>query len=64
LRSSTNGLPSRVNVRARRSSGAITPNEAAALSVLVGNVAKAVATFELAERMALLGAQMASKGGE
>jgi len=32
--------------------------------VLVGNVGKAVETFELAERIALLEAQMASKGGE
>jgi hypothetical protein len=32
--------------------GEVTPGEAASLSMLVGNVAKAVETFELAERLA------------
>jgi Family of unknown function (DUF5681) len=41
--------------------GEITPNEAASLSMLVGNVAKAVETFELAERLAKLEEQLAVK---
>jgi hypothetical protein len=43
--------------------GEITPNEAAALSMFVGNVAKAVETFELSERLARLEEQMAPKAG-
>jgi hypothetical protein len=35
--------------------GDITPNEASALSNLVGNTAKAIETFELSERLAPLG---------
>jgi hypothetical protein len=42
--------------------GEITPNEAAALSVLVGNVAKAVETAELAERLAKLEERITAKG--
>ena len=42
--------------------GEITPGEAASLSMLVGNVAKAVETFELAARMAKLEKQLAAKG--
>jgi hypothetical protein len=42
--------------------GEVTPNEAASLSQLVGNVAKAVETFELSERLAKLEEQMATKG--
>jgi hypothetical protein len=34
--------------------GGLTPGEAASLSMLVGNVAKVVETFELAERLAKL----------
>jgi hypothetical protein len=34
--------------------GQVTPGEAALLSTLVGNVAKAVETFELSERLAKL----------
>lgn len=45
------------------SAGEITPNEAAALSTLVGNVGKAVETVELAERLAKLEEQMVAKGG-
>lgn len=44
-------------------SGEITPDEAAALSTLVGNVAKAIETSELAERLAKLEEQVAAKGG-
>jgi hypothetical protein len=44
-------------------SGDITPGEAASLSTLVGNVAKAVETVELAERLAKLEEQMTEKGG-
>jgi hypothetical protein len=43
--------------------GQITPGEAASLSQLVGNTAKAVETFELADRLARLEEQMAAKGG-
>jgi hypothetical protein len=43
-------------------SGEITPGEAASLSQLVGNVAKAVETFELAVRMTKLEEQLAAKG--
>jgi hypothetical protein len=42
--------------------GEVTPGEAASLSTLVGNVAKAVETFELSERLAKLEKQMATKG--
>jgi hypothetical protein len=43
--------------------GDITPGEAASLSMLVGNVAKAVETVELSERLAKFEEQMAAKGG-
>jgi hypothetical protein len=43
--------------------GQITPGEAASLSTLVGNVAKAIETIELAERLAKLEEQIAAKGG-
>jgi hypothetical protein len=43
--------------------GDITPNEASALSNLVGNTAKAIETFELSERLARLEEQMSAKGG-
>jgi hypothetical protein len=42
--------------------GEITPGEAASLSTLVANTAKAVETFELAERLGKLEEQMAAKG--
>jgi hypothetical protein len=42
--------------------GEITPGEAASLSQLVANTAKAVEIFELAERLAKLEEQMAAKG--
>jgi Family of unknown function (DUF5681) len=42
--------------------GEVTPGEAASLSMLVGNTAKAIETFELAERLAKLEEQMAVKG--
>ncbi len=42
---------------------AITPGEAASLSTLVANTAKAVETFELAERLTRLEEQTAAKGG-
>ena len=42
--------------------GDITPNEASALSNLVGNTAKAIETFELSERLARLEEQVAVKG--
>jgi hypothetical protein len=43
-------------------SGEITPGEAASLSVLVGNVAKAVETVEIVARLAKLEEQLAAKG--
>jgi Family of unknown function (DUF5681) len=43
--------------------GDITPGEAASLSMLVGNVAKAVETFELAERLSRLEERIAAQGG-
>ena len=39
--------------------GAVTPSEAAALSTAVSGVAKAVETYELADRLAKLEAQLA-----
>ena len=39
--------------------GEVTPGEAASLSMLVGNTAKAIETFELAERLAKLEEQRA-----
>jgi hypothetical protein len=42
--------------------GEITPSEAASLSTLVANTAKAVETFELAERLTRLEEQAAAKG--
>jgi Family of unknown function (DUF5681) len=42
--------------------GEITPGEAASLSTLVANTAKAVETFELAERLTRLEEQTAAKG--
>jgi hypothetical protein len=42
--------------------GEVTPGEAASLSALVATTAKAVETFELAERLAKLEEQMAAKG--
>jgi hypothetical protein len=42
--------------------GEITPGEAASLSTLVGNTAKAVETFELAERLTRLEEQMGTRG--
>jgi Family of unknown function (DUF5681) len=44
--------------------GQVTPGEAASLSALIGNTAKAVETFELSERLAKLEAQMASKANQ
>jgi Family of unknown function (DUF5681) len=44
-------------------SGEITLDEGAALSTLIGNVAKAVETAELAERLAKLEEQIAANGG-
>jgi hypothetical protein len=44
------------------SDGEITPGEAASLSTLVANTAKAVETFELADRLAKLEEQMTAKG--
>jgi hypothetical protein len=43
--------------------GEVTPGEAASLSMLVGNVAKAVETFELSTRLAKLEEPLAAKGG-
>ena len=42
--------------------GAVTPSEAAALSTALSCVAKAVETYELADRLAKLEEQMAAKG--
>jgi hypothetical protein len=42
--------------------GSITPSEAASLSAAVGSVAKAVETYELADRLAKLEEQLAAKG--
>jgi hypothetical protein len=42
--------------------GDITPGEAASLSTLVGNVAKAIETVEIVARLAKLEEQLASKG--
>jgi hypothetical protein len=42
--------------------GDITPGEAASLSTLVANVAKAVETFELADRLSRLEEQIAANG--
>jgi len=42
-------------------SGEITPGEAASLSALVGNVAKAIETAELAERIAKLEAAQTAR---
>jgi hypothetical protein len=42
--------------------GEVTPGEAALLSQLVANTAKALETFELAERLNKLEEQMAAKG--
>jgi hypothetical protein len=42
--------------------GAVTPSEAAALSTALSGVAKAVETYELADRLAKLEEQMAAKG--
>jgi hypothetical protein len=42
--------------------GSITPSEAASLSAAVGGVAKAVETYELADRLAKLEEQLAAKG--
>jgi hypothetical protein len=41
--------------------GAVTPSEAAALSTALSGVAKAVETYELADRLAKLEEQMAAK---
>jgi hypothetical protein len=43
-------------------SGDITPGEAASLSTLVGNVAKAVETVEIVPRLAKLEEQLAARG--
>jgi hypothetical protein len=43
--------------------GTVTPSEAAALSTAVSGVAKAVETYELAERLTRLEEQTAAKGG-
>jgi hypothetical protein len=42
-------------------SGDITPGEAASLSTLVGNVAKAVETVEIVPRLAKLEEQLAAR---
>jgi hypothetical protein len=42
--------------------GEITPGEAASLSQLVANTAKAVETFELAERLARLEEKISPRG--
>jgi hypothetical protein len=42
--------------------GDITPGEAASLSTLVGNVAKAIETVEIVARLTKLEEQLAAKG--
>ena len=42
--------------------GDITPGEAASLSMLIGNVAKAVEVCELADRLSKLEEQIIAKG--
>ena len=42
--------------------GAVTPSEAAALSTAVSGVAKAVDTYEIAERLTRLEGQLGTKG--
>ena len=43
--------------------GTLTPGEAASLSTLVGNVARAVETVEIVQRLARLEELIAAKGG-
>jgi hypothetical protein len=43
--------------------GDITPGEAASLSTLVGNVAKAIETVEIVARISKIEDQLAAKGG-
>ena len=45
------------------SDGAVTPDEAAALSTAVGNVGLIIETITLAERLERLEEQLAAKGG-
>ena len=56
-------IPAAAALTSAVSVGEITPGEAASLSTLVANTAKAVETFELADRLARLEEQMAAKGG-
>jgi hypothetical protein len=62
IKSATDLIAAAAALADAASSGEITPGEAASLSTLVANTAKAVETFELAERLARLEEQMASKG--
>jgi hypothetical protein len=56
-------IPAAAALTSAVSVGEITLGEAASLSTLVANTAKAVETFELADRLARLEEQMAAKGG-
>jgi hypothetical protein len=62
INSSSDLIVAAAAVTEAASTGEITPGEAASLSTLVANTAKAVETFELSDRLARLEEQMAAKG--
>jgi hypothetical protein len=62
IKSATDLIAAAAALADAASSGEITPGEAASLSTLVANTAKAVETFELADRLARLEEQIAAKG--
>ena len=62
IKSATDLIAAAAALTEATTAGDITPSEAASLSTLVGNVAKAVETVEIVARLAKLEEQLASKG--
>jgi hypothetical protein len=62
IKSATDLIAAAAALTDATAAGDITPSEAASLSTLVGNVAKAVETVEIAARLAKLEEQLAAKG--
>jgi hypothetical protein len=63
IKSATDLIAAAAALTDATAAGDITPGEAASLSTLVGNVAKAIETVEIVARLAKLEEQIAAKGG-
>jgi hypothetical protein len=62
IKSATDLIVAAAALTEATAAGDITPSEAASMSTLVGNVAKAIETVEIVARLAKLEEQMAAKG--